>query len=85
MIAWHCRITPGRFDFAYGDSAAVDMKTVTDYQFILPFARMRLGAETAEAYQREMQHGLESGKVVRSYTSDEKAPSLPVSSVSVAE
>ena len=65
VIAWHCRITPGRFDFAYGESDAVDMKTVTDYQFILPFARMKLGAETAEAYEREMQSGLKNGKIVR--------------------
>lgn len=64
-IAWHCRITPGKFDFAYGESDAVDMKTVTDYQFILPFARMKLGADTQAEYQRQMQSGLESGKIVR--------------------
>ena len=66
VIAWHCRITPGRFDFAYGASDDVDMKTVTDYQFILPFARMKLGAETAEEYQKQMQGGLETGKIQRS-------------------
>jgi hypothetical protein len=65
VIAWHCRITPGRFDFAYGESDDVDMKTVTDYAFILPFARMKLGPDTSEEYQRQMEGGLESGKISR--------------------
>jgi hypothetical protein len=76
VIAWHCRITPGRFDFAYGESEAVDMKTVTDYQFILPFARMKIGAETAEAYQKEMQVGLESGKIKRAGDGSKAPPEL---------
>ena len=65
VIAWHCHITTGRFDFAYGESDDVDMKTVTDYDFILPFARMKLGPDTAAEYQRLMQGGLETGKIVR--------------------
>jgi hypothetical protein len=73
VIAWHCRITPGRFDFAYGESDAVDMKTVTDYAFILPFARMMLGPDTAEEYQRRMQGGLEDGRISRTGDSS-KAP-----------
>jgi hypothetical protein len=76
VIAWHCRITPGRFDFAYGESDEVDMKTVTDYQFILPFARMKLGAETAEDYQRQMQAGLESGKIRRTGDGSKAPPEL---------
>jgi len=76
VIAWHCRITPGRFDFAYGVSDAVDMKTVTDYQFILPFARMKLGAETAEDYQKQMQGGLESGKIQRTGDGSKAPPEL---------
>jgi hypothetical protein len=76
VIAWHCRITPGRFDFAYGESDAVDMKTVTDYQFIVPFARMKLGAETAEEYQKQMQGGLDSGKIVRAGDGSKAPPEL---------
>lgn len=75
-IAWHCRITPGRFDFAYGVSDAVDMQTVTDYQFILPFARMKMGPETMAEYQRQMQIGLEAGKIKRSGDGSKAPPEL---------
>jgi hypothetical protein len=75
-IAWHCRITPGRFDFAFGESDAVDMKTVTDYQFILPFARMKLGPDTQEEYQKQMQGGLESGKIRRAGDGSKAPPEL---------
>jgi hypothetical protein len=76
VIAWHCRITPGKFDFAYGESDAVDMKTTTDYDFILPFARMKLGPETQAEYQREMQGGLENGKIVRAGDGSKAPPEL---------
>lgn len=76
VIAWHCRITPGKFDFHYGESDAVDMKTVTDYQFILPFARMHLGPETQAEYQREMAKGLEGGKIVRQGDGSKAPPEL---------
>ena len=76
VIAWHCRITPGKFDFAYGESDTVDMKTVTDYDFILPFARMKIGPETAAEYQKQMQIGVETGKIVRNGDGSKAPPEL---------
>ena len=76
VIAWHCRLTPGKFDFHYGVSDDVDMKTVTDYEFILPFARMKIGPETAEEYQRRMAEGVAGGKITRAGDGSKAPPEL---------
>ena len=65
VIAWHCRIADGKMDFAYGAADDVDMKTTTDYDFILPMARLVLTPETAAELAAHSQKGVESGKMKR--------------------
>lgn len=63
-IAWHCRIEGGRVAvFAEGEVDDADIKTVADYQFILPFARMKLEPGVNEEYQRQQAEGARLGKV----------------------
>jgi hypothetical protein len=62
-IAWHCRISDGKPNFAYGEIDA-DAKTVVDYQWVLPLARMKLGPDNAAEYQAMSQEGAASGKMV---------------------
>lgn len=65
VIAWHCRIADGRVVFAEGEANDVDMKTTTDYDFILPMARLVLSPETAATLAAHSQAGVESGKMKR--------------------
>lgn len=76
VIAWHFRIADGRFHFAYGEADDVDMKTVSDYDFILPFARMRIAPDTAAEYQKRMQAGVEAGKLRRTGDGSKAPPEL---------
>jgi hypothetical protein len=63
VIAWHCRIAEGRLEFAEGEIDDADIKTVADYAFILPFARMRLEPGAMDEYQRLQEAGAAAGKV----------------------
>ncbi|MBI1199269.1 MAG: hypothetical protein GC203_15520 [Phenylobacterium sp.] len=66
-IAWHCRIENGRLTtFAEGEIDAADIKTVADYDFILPFARMKLEPGGNDEYQRQQAEGARLGKVAHS-------------------
>ncbi|MBL8772100.1 MAG: hypothetical protein JNK30_12025 [Phenylobacterium sp.] len=63
-IAWHCRIEGGKVTvFADGEIDDADIKTVADYHFILPFARMKLEPGTTDEYQRQQAEGARLGKV----------------------
>ena len=63
QVAWHCRISDGKPNFAFGEIEA-DAKTVVDYQWVLPLARMKLGPDNAAEYQAISQAGAASGKMV---------------------
>jgi hypothetical protein len=62
-IAWHCRVADGRCEFAFGEIDS-DAKTVVDYQWVLPLARMKLGPDTAAEYQALSEEGANSGKMI---------------------
>lgn len=64
VIAWHCRIRNGELEFADGEIDDADIKTVTDYDFILPFARMQLEPGNMAKYQQMQEEGVRTGKVV---------------------
>lgn len=65
-IAWYCRIKGGEVEFAEGEIAEADIKTVTDYQFILPFARMKIDPGNMSAYETQLAEGTKAGKLDRS-------------------
>jgi hypothetical protein len=65
VIAWHCRIAEGRLDFREGEIDDADLKTVADYQFILPFARMKLTPESRPEYEALQAEGVRQGKLKR--------------------
>lgn len=64
VIAWHCRIKGGELDFRDGEIDDADIKTVADYQFILPFARMKIEPGNMAEYQQMQEEGARAGKVV---------------------
>ncbi len=63
IIAWHCRINDGSLEFADGEIFDADLKTVADYQFIVPFARMQIEASSTGEYQTMQTEGERAGKV----------------------
>jgi hypothetical protein len=65
IIAWHCRIADGRLEFHEGEIDDADLKTVADYQFILPFARMKLDPSTMAQYEALQAEGVAQGKLKR--------------------
>ncbi|MEZ6023600.1 MAG: hypothetical protein R3C16_09390 [Hyphomonadaceae bacterium] len=65
VIAWHCRAADGKLEFALGEADDVDMKNIADYQAILPFARMRVDAETRPTYEKMAAEVAASGKLKR--------------------
>lgn len=64
VIAWHCRISGGRLEFRDGEIDTADLKTIADYDFILPFARMKVSPENMAEYQAQQAEGAKLGKVV---------------------
>ncbi len=62
VVAWHCRIADGRVEFFDGETDDADLKTVTDYQFILPLARLILGPDTQETMRTIQAQGVAAGK-----------------------
>lgn len=66
VIAWHCRIRGGRLDFRDGAIDDADIKTIADYDFILPFARMKIEPGNMAEYQAQQAEGVKAGKVVHS-------------------
>lgn len=65
VIAWHCRIADGKMTFAYGAADDVEMKTTTDYDFILPMARLIIGPDTAAELAAHSEKGIATGKMKR--------------------
>ena len=63
VIAWHCRIADGRLHFADGEIDDADIKTIADYAFIVPFARMKLDPGNMAEYQAMQEAGAKAGKV----------------------
>lgn len=63
VLAWYCRIADGKLEFEDGEIDDADIKTTTDYAFILPFARMKLTPETMDEYQRMQEDGLKRGLI----------------------
>ncbi|HVY85451.1 MAG TPA: hypothetical protein VG943_09985 [Caulobacterales bacterium] len=63
VIAWHCRIRGGKLDFRDGAIDDADIKTVTDYAFILPFARMKIEPGNMAEYQAMQAEGAKAGLV----------------------
>jgi len=66
VIAWYCRIEGGRVEFARGEIDDADLKTVADYQFILPFARLKVDPSTRAQYEAGQAEGVRAGKLRRS-------------------
>jgi hypothetical protein len=64
VIAWNCRIRDGELEFADGEVDDADIKTVADYDFILPFARMKLEPGNMAEYQQMQEEGVRAGKLV---------------------
>jgi hypothetical protein len=64
-LSWYCRIRDGRLEFEEGEIDDADIKTVTDYQFILPFARMKIDPDNMQAYESKLAEGAAAGKIVR--------------------
>lgn len=65
IIAWYCRIKGGEVEFAEGEIPEADIKTVTDYQFILPFARLKIDPGNMADYEVKLAEGAKAGKIDR--------------------
>lgn len=65
-LAWHCKIEGGRLHFAEGEVVHADLKTIADYDFILPFARLKLDPGNMADYQKAQEAGVAAGKLQRS-------------------
>lgn len=65
VLAWHARMSGGKLHFAEGEVSDVDMKTTTDYAFIVPFARLKLDPADAQQVAAAMDEGAAQGKLVR--------------------
>lgn len=63
VIAWHCRIKDGRLEFREGEIEDADIRTVADYQFILPFARTKIDPGVMDDYQARQAEGARQGLV----------------------
>jgi hypothetical protein len=66
VIAWHCRIKNGRLDFRNGEVETADLKTIADYDFILPFARTKIEPGNMDEYQAQQAEGAKLGLVQHS-------------------
>jgi hypothetical protein len=64
-LSWYCRIKEGRLEFEEGEIDDADIKTVADYEFILPFARMKIDPGNMQAYQSKLDEGAAAGKITR--------------------
>ncbi|MBC2778940.1 hypothetical protein [Parasphingopyxis marina] len=63
VIAWHCHIVGGEVVFEDGEIESADLKTVADYDFVLPLARLTIDDTTQEEYLRLQKLGAETGKL----------------------
>lgn len=63
VIAWHCRIHGGKLDFRDGEIDVADIKTIADYNFILPFARTKIEPGNMDEYQAQQAEGAKRGLV----------------------
>lgn len=63
VIAWHCHIKNGRLEFRDGEVESADLKTIADYNFILPFARTKIEPGNMEEYQAQQAEGAKRGLV----------------------
>ena len=64
-LSWYCRIKDGRLEFDEGEIDDADIKTVADYQFILPFARIKIDPDNMQAYESKLAEGAAAGKITR--------------------
>jgi hypothetical protein len=64
-LSWYCRISDGKLEFEEGEIDAADIKTITDYAFILPFARMKIDPGNMGAYEKKLAEGAAAGKLTR--------------------
>ncbi|HEX7035385.1 MAG TPA: hypothetical protein VF210_06395 [Pseudomonadales bacterium] len=65
VLSWYCRIRDGRLEFAEGEIDDADIKTVADYEFIVPFARMKIDPGNMQAYEAKLAEGAAAGKITR--------------------
>jgi hypothetical protein len=65
IISWYCRIAEGRLIFEEGEIFDADIKSVADYNFILPFARMKVDPATMADYEKMQAEGVRTGKLKR--------------------
>jgi hypothetical protein len=65
VISWYCRIANGKLTFEEGEINDADIKSTCDYNFILPFARMKITPETMAEYEKLAAEGDKSGKLKR--------------------
>lgn len=66
VIAWHCHIKNGRLEFRDGEVESADLKTIADYNFILPFARTKIEPGNMDEYQAQQAEGAKRGLVQHS-------------------
>jgi len=65
VISWYCRIGDGKLTFEDGEIPDADIKSVADYAFILPFARMKVEPSTMVEYEKMQAEGVRTGKLTR--------------------
>lgn len=65
VLSWHCRIADGKMHFADGEIPDADIKSVCDYTFIVPFARMKIEPSTMADYEKLAAEGERTGKLKR--------------------
>src|SRR5262245_11797063 len=65
VLSWYCRIADGKLTFEDGEIFDADIKSVCDYTFILPFARMKVEPSTMAEYEKMQAEGVRTGKLIR--------------------
>lgn len=65
ILSWYCRISDGKLTFEEGEINDADIKSVCDYDFILPFARMKVEPSTMAEYEKMQAEGTRTGKLKR--------------------
>lgn len=63
IVVWHCRIDGDHFHFEETEIDDADIKSISDYDFVLQLARMKIGPDTQEIYQSIRDEGAAVGKL----------------------
>ncbi len=63
VLSWNCRIEGSRVFFAETEANDVDLKTIGDYDYLVPLAHWLVDDETRVAFNAYLQEGMQSGKL----------------------